>query len=342
MKTGIRRMVCIAAVLGLIIPLSPATAEEQVITLKMASHVTPSYKEVFPKMQAFADRISELGKGRIKAELHHSESLFKVKEIVPALMNGACDIAFHTSTHTTEMWPELGGMSLPFLYKNEEDCRDRWLAGQPLFELVNQEMDKKYGVRILASGIMQNFTIFTRQIEPVSPDVFKGLKIRTTGKADANFITACGGSPLFLPSSQINDALKLGTLDGLVSYPATLVARNIDEFLDYLMESEPIFCAFGYQIYMLNKTLKSLPDDVQAIIRQAAAEYDQGFLEYVQEYHNKTVRPRLEKKMKFVKPEPDQMKKFIEVAGPVYDEWAKSVDKDFAVKFLELSGSAKQ
>lgn len=203
-------------------------------------------------------------------------------------------------------------------------------------------MDRKYGVRILASGITQSFTIFTRQVEPVSPQVFKGLKFRTTGKSDAEFIKSCGGSTLFLASSQINEALKLGTLDGIVSYPATLVARNIDEFLDYMMESEPIFCALGYQIYMLNKTLNSLPDDVQAIIRQAAAEYDQGLLESFMEYYRQTVRPRLEKKMKFVRPAPDQMKKFIEVAGPVYDEWAKSVDKDFAVKFLELSRSAKQ
>jgi TRAP-type C4-dicarboxylate transport system substrate-binding protein len=334
-------MVCIAAVLSLIIPLSPATAEEQVITLKMASHVTPSYKEVFPKMQAFVDRISELGKDRIKAELHHSEKLFKVKEIVPALMNGSCDIAFHTSIHTTEMWPEIGGISLPFLYKNEKDCRDRWLAGQPLFELMNQEMDKKYGVRILASGIMQGFTIVMHQIAPVSPDVFKGLKIRTAGKSDADFIKACGGSPVFLPSSKINEALKLGMLDGITTYPATIAARNLDEFLDYMIESEPIFCAWGYQIYALNKTLNNLPDDVQAIIMQAAAEYDQGFLESTQEYHNETVRPRLEKKIKFVSPEPDQMKKFIGMAGAAYDEWAKSVDKDFAKKFLELSRAEK-
>lgn len=122
-------MLCIAAVLSLISPLNRATAEEQLITLKMASHVTPSYEELFPKIQAFADRINELGKGKIKAELYHSEKLFKVKEIVPALMNGACDIVFHTSTHTTEMWPELGGMSLPFLYKMKKTAgTDGWKA----------------------------------------------------------------------------------------------------------------------------------------------------------------------------------------------------------------------
>jgi C4-dicarboxylate-binding protein DctP len=336
MKT---KSVCFSfVIIALTIGANLAIAEEKVFTLKIPSNITPAYEGVFPQLQGFADRVNELGNGRVRAELYHSESLFKVKDMVPALMNGACDIIFHLSSYTNEIWPELAGLSLPFLYKNEQECRERWSRGKPLFELVNHEMEKKYGIRILASGIMTSFQTVTYKVTPLAPEEFKGLKIRTLGKLDAYFIKSCGGLPLNdMPSSQMNEALKLGILDGVNTYLGTVAARNLDEFLDHVIETEPMFIGCGFQIFVLSKTFDSWPKEVQNIVRHAADEYDKALLEYLQEYDRKTVRPRLEKKMKFVSPTPEQMKMLVEKATETYDEWAKGVDPEFARKFLELN-----
>ena len=61
-----------------------------------------------------------------------------------------------------------------------------------LYEVIT---DKKYGVKILASGIVKGLVIVTKSKAIEKPEDLKGLKIRTAGKSDAEFIKACGGSP---------------------------------------------------------------------------------------------------------------------------------------------------
>lgn len=315
----------------------PVSAAEEIIRIKMPTHVTPSYKDVFPSIQRFTDRINELGKDKIEAKLFHSESLIKAKDIVPALMNGGCGIIFHTSSHTTDIWPEIGGLSLPFLYQDEKDCKDHWTAGKPVFELVNKEMDRKYGVRILASGILKGLILATRDKAIEKPDDFKGLKLRSTGKLDEGYIKTCGASPVFLSSSEMATAFRMGALDGVITYPGTIVARNLDEMLGYVFETKPLFGAWGFQIYILNKTFDSWSKEIQDAVLQAAKEYDDHFLEISSEYYYKEVLPRLQKKMKFVSPNAEETKKLIEIARRTYQDWSKSVDAEFAKKFIELS-----
>ncbi len=326
--------VCLAV---LLLGWASGFAADNVITITVPSHITPNYKDLFPTVQKFADRVNELGKGKVKVDLRHSESLFKMKEIVPALMNGACEMAFHSSLNITDTWPEIGGISLPFLYKDEADCQHRWASGKPVFDLVNKEMYRKYGIRILAGGIVKGITILTRGKAIEKPDDLKGLKIRSMGKTDGEFFKACGASLASLSSSQLQEALKVGMIDGIATYPDTVIARKLDDVLGCFVEMKPVFSIVGYQIYVLNKTFDSWPKEVQDIILQAAEEYDREILSGSMEHYQKNVRPTLEKKMKFISPRPEDMEKFISLSKSAYDKWRGTVDKSFADKFIELS-----
>ncbi|MDD2390976.1 MAG: TRAP transporter substrate-binding protein DctP [Desulfobacterales bacterium] len=316
----------------------PVSAADKVIKITVPAHITPGYKDMYDGVQRFVDRINELGKGEIQAELYHSQSLYKVKEIVPALINGSCEIIFHTSTHTTGSWPEVGGLSLPLLYNDEYEARDKWMIGGEILNLVNQEMGRKYGVRILASGILEGLVICTRDKVITGPDDLKGMKIRGTGKPDADFVKACGGSPTFLSSSELYEAFSRGTIDGLVTYPGTIVARNLDEVLGNLIDMKPMLSAWGYQIYVLNSTFESWPKSVQSVVQTAVYEYDYRYLNEAMDIYKQSIRPRLEKKMKFSSPSAAQMDKFREIARKTYGDWLKTVDRDFGQKFLELNG----
>ncbi|MCP4344822.1 MAG: TRAP transporter substrate-binding protein [Desulfobacterales bacterium] len=314
-----------------------ASAAEGIITIVIPSHITPKYKDLFPSVKKFADRVNELGKGKVKVELRHSESLFKNKEIIPALMNGACEMAFQTSLITANIWPEIGGLSLPFLYKNETDCHRKWTHGNPVFNMVNKEIGRKYGVRVLTGGVVKSLNIFTREKSVEIPDDLKGLKIRSVGKTDAEFFKACGADLTSLSSSKLREALKLGTLDGFITYPDTVMARKLTENLSCFTDMEPIFSIFGYQLYVLNKTFDSWPKEVQDIILKAANEYDKEILSGSMEHYRKNVRPVLEKKMKIIKPGPENMKKFVSISKSSYDKWSSTVDKAFADEFIKMS-----
>jgi TRAP-type C4-dicarboxylate transport system substrate-binding protein len=313
-------------------------AADKVIKITVPSHVPPSYHDMFPPIKQFVDRVNELGKGKIQVNLYHSESLYKVKDIIPALMNGSCEMVFHTSAHTTGSWPEIGGLNLPFLYKSNEDVMERWKQGGELINLINKEMDRKYGVRILGSGITGSLWIWTIDKKPVvKPADLKGLKIRTTGKIDAEFVKACGGSPIFLSSAETYEALQRGTIDGLTTFPGGLPGRNLDEVLRYGLNTGSPMSSWAYQIYVLNKTFNAWPKDVQDVVLTAAREYDAAIFKSMMKYKEETVFPRITKKVKIQKPTAEDLKKFQEIGATIYPLWSKTVDKDFAQKFIDLS-----
>ncbi len=333
--TGSSNSLIILITAVLLITSGVALAAEIKITIPV--HVTPSYRDLYENVEQFANRINSEGKGKVKVEVYHSETLYKVKDIVPALMNGSCEIVFHTSTHTTGSWPEIGGLGLPYLYTNEAVTREKWKAGGELLNLVNKEMDKKYGVRILASGILPHTRLWTIKKKVETPSDLKGMKIRATGKPDAEALNAFGASPNFLSSAEIYEALQRGTIDGLTTYPGTVLARNLFDVLNYGINTEPNLCAWGYQIYVLNKTLDSWPADVREIILKAAAEYDSKTLDFGMKYMSEQILPKFKGNVELVSPTPEAMKKFVELAAPTYQSWIKTVDKEFGEKFIKLS-----
>lgn len=317
----------------------PATAADKPITLTIASHMTPRYQDLFPVVQQFVDRINELGKGKVKVEFYHSQTLFKVRELVPALINGSCEMIFHTSTHTTGSWPEVGGLSLPFLYQDDFDAKEHWVIGGKLLNLVNKEMGKKYGVRILAPGILPGLILATKGKPVEQPGDLKGMKIRGTGKPDSAAVKACGASPTFLSSGELYEALQRGTIDGVVTHVGTLVARNLGEVLDNLIFMRPRLASWGYQIYVLNSTFEKWPKEVQDIIEVAAVEYDYNYLNNALSYLRSDLLPTLSKQMKIMALSPEQTKRFRDAVLPTYQNWLKNVDKKFGEKLLELSGA---
>jgi len=318
-------------------------ASAKVIKITLPAHIPPSYVDLYTGFQRFADRVNELGKGKVQIDLYHSQSLYKSKEIVPALMNGSAEMILHTNTHTTGSWPEAGGLSLPFLYEDEFDAKNKWSIGGELLSLVNEEMGKKYGVKIIAPGIMTGFIMATREKKVSKVEDIKGMKIRATGVPDAALAQVNGASTTYISSSEMYEALQRGTVDGMITYPGTIYARRLNEVLKYLVNFKPMLCAWGYQIYVLNKTWDSWPKDVQNIILTAAYEYDYRYLYDGLKYYNNKILPNLRKNMKIIQPTPEEMIRFKDSAKKVHQDWLDKVDKDFGKKFMELSkGTVKK
>ena len=310
-------------------------AADKVINITVPAHIPPSYDDMFPPLKRFVDRVNENGKGKVHIDLYPSESLYKVKDIVPALMNGSCEIVFHTSSHTTGSWQELGGLNLPFLYKSNDDINERWRQGGTVLNVVNKELTSKYGVRVLGSGITGSLWLHTIEGKPVrKPADLKGLKIRTTGQIDAEFIKAAGGSPIFLSSAETYEALQRGTIDGVVTFPGGIVGRNLDEVLRYSFD---IKAGWAYQIYVLDKTFKSWPQDVQDIITASAKQYDEEMFKSMMDFEKSTVFPRMAKRMEIVQLDAEATKQFIELGAKVNALWIKRVNPNFARDFLESS-----
>lgn len=217
----------------LLISVFASVALAKVISMNVASHVTPGYKDLLPPEEAFIDDVNVAGEGKIKLNFYHSGTLLKVKELVPGLEAGTADIIFHTTSHTTGSWPIMGGPSLPFIFKSDWDMNEKLKIGQPLFNLIQKVMMEKHGIVFLAFGAIPSQYLWTAKKPVRTPEDLKGMIIRVGGEAEAEAIKALGASPVFMPSGELYEALQRGIIDGLVAYPGTIGGRALYEVLKY-------------------------------------------------------------------------------------------------------------
>lgn len=311
----------------------PEVAPE--VELTVAAHVTPKYHDILPLAQAFIDDVNELGAGRVKLDFYHSSTLLGVKELIPGLEAGTADIIFLTTSHCTGSWPIIGGVSLPFLYKSDYDLERHFRIGAPLFDFVSEVMEERHGVVFLANGLLPLEYIWTNKPVKTSKDM-KGLIIRVGGEIEGKAVEALGGSPIFMPSAELYEALQRGTIDGVVCYTGTIGGRSLQDVVKYCTKT-PI-SAYGYALWIKKDTWDSLPEDVRLLIQMAAIKYDYRYLDHAKTVHEEEYWPMfLKAGMEVIEPSPQAAEEFREKCKPVWDWWVDEIGAETGNKFIELA-----
>ncbi len=330
-----KKVVSFLLVAFLLVLVFSAFSYAKTIKMVIASHVPPKYTDIFPLTQVFVNDVNTLGKGKIKLDYYHSGTLLGAKQLIPGLLSGTADMIFLTTSHCTGSWPIIGGESLPFLYKDAYDLERRFKIGSPLYNFTNEILEKKYGIMMLANGVLPLECIWTHK--PIrKPEDLKGLIIRAGGKTEAEAIKALGASPVSMASAELYEALHRHTIDGVVAYPGTINGRSLHEVLKYCTKI-PIG-AYGYALWIKKDTWDKLPDDVKEIIQIAAVKYDYFFLQNAKKVEREEFWPKFKKAgLQKIVPDQEAMKAFREAVKPVWDEWVKQVGEDVGKKFIELS-----
>ncbi len=334
-----KKLVGLALLISLFVLVFSVFAYAGVVKIVIASHVPPKYTDIFPLTKVFVDDVNALGKGKVKMDYYHSGTLLGAKQLIPGLLSGTADMIFLTTSHCTGSWPIIGGISLPFLYKDVYDLEARMKIGSPLFNFTNEVLEKKYGIKLLATAVLPLECVWTNK--PIrKPEDLKGLIIRAGGKTESEAIRALGASPVSLSSAEIYEALSRHTIDGVVSYPGTINGRSLYEVLKYCTKI-PIG-AYGYALWIKKDKWDSFPKDVQKVIEMAAVKYDYFFLQNAKKVEREEFWPKFKKAgLQQIIPDPEAMKAFREKVKPVWDKWAKEVGEETGKKFIELSTMPK-
>ncbi len=167
----------------------------------------------------------------------------------------------------------------------------------------------------------------------------KGLTIRVGGENEARAVKSLGGSPVFMPSGEIYEALQRGTIDGVVCYAGTIGGRSLQEVVKYCTKV-PIG-AYGYSIFIKKSTYDSLPEDVRTLLYVAAVKYDYNHLEKVEAVEENEYWSKLfaEAGMEVIEPPKEVLAEFQEKCKPVWSEWANEIGAELGNQFIELATS---
>jgi TRAP-type C4-dicarboxylate transport system substrate-binding protein len=109
------------------------------------------------------------------------------------------------------------------------------------------------------NGCIQSF-LWTKKPVRTLEDA-KGLKLRSPGGHQTNYIKAIGAEPVFMPLGDVYLAMETGTVDGIVTCPPQFLAFKLNEVANFGVVTT--FGCVSEGVIMNNTSWKKIPGDLK-------------------------------------------------------------------------------
>lgn len=230
------------------------------------SHQFPPTHHTAKALDQFAADVKAATSGKVDVQIFGAEQLFKANQNIPAVARGDVESAAIVDLSWASTIPEMAVMTIPYLVTRVEQLGK--FPSSDLAALLNGKMAAK-GVRNIAWFVDANNAIVTSSKKPlITPDDFKGVKIRGLSKLFDASLVAMGASPSAMPGSEVYQALQSGVLDAGITSLDAAYARRYYEVQKYGVASN---------LFTVHETLivnpawwDKLPADAKKAIEAAA------------------------------------------------------------------------
>lgn len=255
-----------------------SASEGETIVLKAGTNLPTKHMLMENGILPFLKKIEEDSNGRIKFEVYDSESLVRAGEELEALKAGTIDIAVPMyDVYDTARFPfseipllplkdgsqEVYSKAISTLSQNPEPYSN----GKTHMELVYGE----HGLVAWPFAAGRSYTIGTVGEPITSLEEFQSLQVRVPSSVHELFTKHLGASPARISINETFDAFNRGTLDAGFTPITDWPSYGFEEVFTYVIEG---FEAGSWPaaIAMTEERYNSLPEDIQEIISNAAAE----------------------------------------------------------------------
>jgi TRAP-type C4-dicarboxylate transport system substrate-binding protein len=260
MKLKVLVVSLLAALLATVFIFAGVGAEEKKSTMhiKFSTWHPPMSREVRTVWKPMLEELKKRSNGRITYTLYAGGALGKAPEHYDIVKNGLSDMGYFTATFTPGRFPLTDCLSMA-----------SWVDGKDVAtNLGNQMYDKVLtkefpGVKVLElNGCIQAFLWTKKPVKSLADA--KGLKIRSPGGHQTNYIKAIGAEPVFMPLGDVYLSLETGTIDGLVTCVPLMLAFKLHEVAKY--GAVATFGCVSEGVIMNQKSWDNAPDDLKPII----------------------------------------------------------------------------
>lgn len=199
------------------------TADAQNVTMRI-SHQVPTAHHLHKMLEGFAADVQQRTNGSVTVQLFPAEQLHKAGENHPAVARGAVEAAVSVNQQWGNTLPEMNVVVIPYFFSELE--RIKKFPGSEAAKMIEGKLEQK-GVHNLAWFYITRQAIYTSGKKPlITPDDFKGMKVRGFNAIADQALIAVGASPSALPGPEIYNALQTGVLDaGLTDVSAAFSRR---------------------------------------------------------------------------------------------------------------------
>jgi TRAP-type C4-dicarboxylate transport system substrate-binding protein len=236
----------------------PQVAYGQTTNLRFSTWHVPVGYEVKTVWVPMLDELKKKSKDRVTYTMFAGGALGKGPEHFDIVSKGLSDIGYFTATWTPGRFPLTDVLSLAAWVDGKDIATD---IGNAMYKrILNQEFP---GVKMVElNGCIQAF-MWTKKPVKTLEDV-KGLRIRSPGGHQTNYIKALGAEPIFMPLGDVYLAMETGTIDGIVTCPPLIMSFKLHEVAKHAVVTT--FGCVSEGVIMNQESWKKTPDDLKPLV----------------------------------------------------------------------------
>lgn len=296
-------------------------ANAEPIKIIYSTYFPVSYDYLVSPVIKFAKKVENQSKGRVKIKIYHSKQLFGGKEEFEALKEGKIDMSAPNFLYHTDIIPEYGIVSLPFLYDSHESLQK--IIDNGLYDLGIKEKLLENNIVFLSAGVADPYQFYSTDFQVMTPYDIAGKSWAVSGDTHKKAIEFMKGKPITMGSSKLYMSFQRGVIDGTTRPLVTGRGRKLYETVDYISINN--FSFLSSDLCINKKKWDSLPEDIQEIIRKAARERTQEQAQMVKKYTDETIKFFRKKGVEVHMNTKKEVDKFRKAMQPVYDWWLTQV-----------------
>ena len=296
--------------------------DKKVYKINYASTVADSNPQAI-NAKFMAKRMEELSKGRLKMTVFNNNKLGAFPDCFAQMQKakGTVQMGDVSSASVTQFSDVYTPYALPFLFKNKEQSFKYFDNSKTIKEVEKKFLDKTK-VRVLGYFYNDARALTNGKRAVTKPADMAGLKLRVmTSDVYIKTFEALGASPVSMQFAELFSALQQGAVDGQDNGLILSMDSKFNEVQKYYTDLGHV--QDTSVIFISDSFYKSLPEDLQKVVVQAAKEaVDKERKEYAEKTDSYTAN--MKKSMIVTILTDAQRQAFKDACKPVYDWYRKT------------------
>jgi TRAP-type transport system periplasmic protein len=279
----------------------------------------------------FEQKLGELSNSTMKVNQFPGAQLGQEPVMLQKLRSGDIDFIITSSANGATLSPELGVMSLHYLFR-DEDHLAKAVSSPELNDAIKQMVsDTVDGAHVLTVMTLGFRNIYSKE-EVTRVDDLNGKKIRVQAtKTEDTHFPAYGAQPVHMPFGEVYTSLQTGVVD--------MAENGVNVYLSNKhYEVAPVMSFTQHEannnlLWVSDETWQSLSDEQKAWVEEAAAEVGKLEPPHALELEQESAEKLKGIGVKIV--EDVDKSGFIAAAQPIQDQLAKELGPN-AVGVVEI------
>lgn len=233
-------------------------AEAQSASIRFSTWHVPVGYEVKTVWEPMLAELKKKSQDKITSTMFAGGALGKGPEHYDIVAKGLSDMGYFTATWTPGRFPLTDVLSMAAWVDGKDVATD---IGNAMYtRVLHKEFE---GVKVVElNGCIQAFLWTKRPVK--SLDDVKGMKVRSPGGLQTNYIKSIGAEPIFMPLGDVYMAMETGTIDGIVTCPPLILSFKLNEVAKHAVVAT--FGCVSEGVVMNKRSWDRIPDNLKPLV----------------------------------------------------------------------------